>query len=70
MANFRVDAIGLDDKTPRTGYTSQVKKKNPWEEIGAAMNGIGSLMNLPENFNSAFTVGKQGGVQEAGAFKA
>ena len=35
------------------------------------MNGFGSYINnLPDNFNSAFTVGKQGGTQEVGAFKA
>lgn len=66
-----IGAIGTEDKNSgNVSYTTQVKKKNPWDEIGAVMNGIGSLINLPSNFNSAFTVGKQGGAQEAGAFKA
>ena len=66
MTTGRIDAIGFDDKTSKTAYTSQVKKKNPWDEIGAVMNGIGSL-NLPSHFNSAFTVGKPG-TETQGAF--
>ncbi len=66
MNTGRVDAIGFEDKTSKASYTSQIKKKNPWEEIGAFMTGIGSL-NLPSNFNSAFTVGKPGG-ETRGAF--
>ncbi len=67
MTTGRIEAIGLNDKSTNASYTSQVKKKNPWDEIGAAMNGIGSLMNLPSNFNSAFTVGKPG-TETQGAF--
>lgn len=71
MTTGRVDAIGFEDKANKTSYSTQVKKKNPWENIGALMNGFGSYINnLPDNFNSAFTVGKQGGTQEVGAFKA
>ncbi|CDE60594.1 unknown [Fusobacterium sp. CAG:439] len=71
MTFGRVDAIGFDDKANKTEYATQVKKKNPWENIGALMNGFGSYINnLPDNFNSAFTVGKQGGADEVGAFKA
>ncbi len=73
MTVGRIDAIGADDKRAgNVSYTSQTKKKNPWDEIGAAMNGFGSMMNLPDISNgmSLFTVGKQGGTQEAGAFKA
>ncbi len=62
----RVDAIGSDDRSS-VSYTSQIKKRNPWENIGAAMTGIGSMVNLPDSFNSAFTVGKGGG-QTEGAF--
>ncbi len=69
MTIGRVDAIGADDKASKPTFATQVKKRNPWEQIGSFMTGIGSL-NLPDNFNSAFTVGKQGGIQEAGAFKA
>ena len=67
MNSGRVDAIGLDDRMNKASYTSQVKKKNPWENIGAAMTGIGYMLNLPEKFNSAFTVGKRGN-QAEGAF--
>ena len=71
MTVGRVDAIGFEDKANKTSYSTQVKKKNPWENIGALMNGFGKYINnLPDNFNSAFTVGKQGGTQEVGAFKA
>ena len=66
MNSGRVEAIRLHD-TSKTSYTSNVKKKNPWENIGAAMTGIGSMLNLPDNFNSAFTVGKSGN-QNEGAF--
>lgn len=67
MTLGRIDAIGFDDKANKPEYATQVKKKNPWEQIGAIMTGIGSL-NLPSDFNSAFTVGKQGGTEKAGAF--
>ena len=72
MTTGRIDAIGFEDKTSRSSYSTQVKKKNPWENIGDLMkNGFRSYINnLPDNFNSAFTVGKQGGTQEVGAFKA
>lgn len=67
-----IGAIGTEDKhSGNVSYATQVKKKNPWENIGALMNGFGSYVNnLPDNFNSAFTVGKQGGTEEVGAFKA
>lgn len=65
----RIEPIGHDDKTAaKPQYASSVKKKNPWDQIGAAMNGFGTIINnLPDNFNSAFTVGKEGG-QTQGAF--
>ncbi len=66
--NTRVNPIGIEDKNSKASYTSEVKKKNPWEEIGAIMTGIGSYMNLPSDFNSAFTVGKSGGAKAEGAF--
>jgi len=65
-----IGAIGSgDDRSNNVSYTSSVKKRNPWEEIGAAMTGVGSyLANLPADFNSAFTVaGKQGGSDTQGA---
>ena len=68
-----VNAIGAigsgDDKSGKTEYTNGLKRK-PWEEIGNTLNGFGSYMyNLPSNFNSAFTVGKDGGHTQ-GAFGA
>lgn len=62
----RIDAIGSEDRSS-VSYTSQIKKRNPWENIGAAMTGIGTFINLPDSFNSAFTVGKNGN-QAEGAF--
>ena len=67
---YKVDAIGLDDKAVKPSYATQVKKKNPWEDIGNAINGFGTYMsNLPDKCNSAFTVQK-GGQQTNGAFEA
>lgn len=66
MTAGRVEAIGFEDKTNRASYKSQVKKKNPWDNIGAAMTGFGSMVNnLPDKFNSAFTVGQGTSVQGA-----
>lgn len=68
MTAGRIEAIGIEDKSNKATYSSQVKKKYPWENIGAFMNGFGSYINnLPDNFNSAFTVGKSG-TEGKGAF--
>ena len=68
MATGRIEAIGFEDNSNKASYSSQVKKKNPWENIGYLMNGFGSYINnLPDKFNSAFTVGKSG-AEGKGAF--
>ena len=41
MATGRIEAIGFEDKSNKASYSSQVKKKNPWENIGYLMNGFG-----------------------------
>ncbi len=67
----RIDAIGIDDKSSGS-YTTKIKKKNQWENIGEMLNGaVSYLGNIPQNFNSAFTVGvEKGGEKSEGAFRA
>ncbi len=66
----RIEAIGINDGSSKTNYTSQVKKKNPY--IDNIFAGFGSYINnLSSGINSVFTtnIGKDGG-QETGAFRA
>ncbi len=63
----RIGAIGTEThSSSRTSFSSDIKKKKPEDYIGNLMNGVGSLINnLPNNFNSAFTVGQGANVQGA-----
>ncbi len=64
-----IGAIRHGDEDKKTSYTAGAQKRKPWEEIGAMINGFGSMaVNLPANFNSAFTVGKNG-TETQGAFR-
>lgn len=68
----RIGAIGTEThSSSRTSFSSDIKKRKPEDYIGnlmnGVMNGVGSLLinNLPNNFNSAFTVGQGANVQGA-----
>ena len=63
----RIDAIGTEThSSSRTSFSSDIKKRKPEDYIGNLMNGFGSMINnLPNNFNSAFTVGQGANVQGA-----
>lgn len=63
----RIDAIGTEThSSSRTSFSSDIKKRKPEDYIGNFMNGFGSMINnLPNNFNSAFTVGQGANVQGA-----
>ena len=49
-------AVGYGDETPKPQYTTDIKKKNPWENIGNALNGFGTYLNINPG-NSVFTAG-------------
>lgn len=69
MSISAIGAIGHGDEERKTQYSTNNAKRRPWEEIGAMINGFGSVaVNLPANFNSAFTVGKSNG-ETQGAFR-
>ena len=54
-----IGAIGHGDEDKKAQYTTDVKKKNPWEEIGKALvrvNEFGSYLNINRD-NSIFTSG-------------
>ena len=36
----KVDAVRLGTSASKPTYTTGIKKKNPWENIGAALNNI------------------------------
>lgn len=62
----RIGAIGTEPRsTSKPDYTTELKKfKQP--NISRLLSGVGSLINnLPNNFNSAFTVGQGANVQGA-----
>lgn len=67
----RISAIGTEThSSSRTSFSSDIKKRKPEDYIGnlmnGFMNGVGSMINnLPNNFNSAFTVGQGANVQGA-----
>ncbi len=63
----RIGAIGTEThSSSRTSFSSDIKKRKPEDYIGNLMNGFGSMINnLPNNFNSAFTVGQGANVQGA-----
>lgn len=63
----RISAIGTEThSSSRTSFSSDIKKRKPEDYIGNLMNGFGSMINnLPNNFNSAFTVGQGANVQGA-----
>lgn len=67
MSTGRIEAIGFEDKTSRPAFATDVKKKKPIDEIGAAMTGIGSLVgNFAANLNSVFEApGRAGGDTQA-----
>lgn len=61
----RIGAIGTEPRSSKPDYTTELKKfKQP--NISRLLSGVGSLINnLPNNFNSAFTVGQGANVQGA-----
>ena len=63
----RISAIGTEThSSSRTSFSSDIKKRKPEDYIGNFMNGFDSMINnLPNNFNSAFTVGQGANVQGA-----
>lgn len=51
-----IKAVGHGDETTKPQYATDIKKKNPWDEIGNALNGFGSYLNINPG-NSIFTSG-------------
>lgn len=51
-----IGAIGHGDQEKKTQYATDLKKRNPWDQIGNLMNGFGSYLNINPG-NSVFTAG-------------
>lgn len=62
-----INPVGRGDEDKNV-YNTQTQQKRKIH-IGELINGLGSYVgNLPSNFNSAFTIGKDGG-EAQGAFR-
>lgn len=60
----RIGAIGTEPRSSKQNYPTELKKFKP--DLSGLLSGVGSLINnLPNNFNSAFTVGQGANVQGA-----
>jgi len=61
----KIDAVRLSDTSTRPTYSSDVKKKNPWEEIGAAFSNIGTSFQQYINTGDVSVFGKTGSESRA-----